>query len=206
MIKARHNLLVYRFFQAYASFRIRSNFRATVVMGDINLSGRAVLLLSNHISWWDGFWALYLNQKYFQKRFHFMMDEDELRKRWLFSLSGGYSIRRNSRSLFESLHYTEELLKVNDNMVVIYPQGKLFSSHTPHIHFKKGIERLKFDTEYAPDVYFLVQLTDYFQYDKPTLYYYLQKATTTITETRDYETAYNEFYHQSVEQHSQITV
>jgi hypothetical protein len=206
MIKARHNPLVYRFFQAYARFRIRSNFHTTVVKGDLKLSGKAVLLLSNHISWWDGFWALYLNQKYFQKRFHFMMDEDELRKRWLFSLSGGYSIRRNSRSLFESLHYTEELLKKNENMVVIYPQGKLFSSHTPYVQFKKGIERLNFDSSTTPDIYFLVQLTDYFQYDKPTLFYYLQKASDTITSTRDFETAYNDFYRQSIEQHSQLTV
>jgi len=206
MIKARHNPLVYRFFQAYASLRIRNNFRATVIEGDASLSGKAVLLLSNHISWWDGFWALYLNMKHFRKRYHFMMDEEELRKRWLFSWSGGFSIRSTSRSLFESLHYTEELLQQDDNLVVIYPQGKLYSSRTPSIIFKKGIERLRFEAHTAPDVYFLVQLTDYFQYDKPTLYFYLEKAAADITQTRDYEAAYNDFYRRCINRHSQIVV
>lgn len=206
MIKARHNPLVYGFFKVYAVLRIRNNFRTTVIAGDTSLSGKSVLLLSNHIGWWDGFWALHLNRMHFGKRFHFMMDEEELSKRWLFSLSGGFSIRRNSRSLFESLRYTEELLKKDENLVVIYPQGKLYSSHTPSVKFKKGIERLKFDADNAPDVYFLVQLTDYYQFDKPTLYFYLEKATANITQTRSYEAAYNDFYRRSIEQHSQIVV
>ena len=202
MIKARHNPLVYRFFQAYAGLRIRTNFHSIVIQGDTDVSDKAVLLLSNHISWWDGFWALYLTTKHFGKRYHFMMDEEELKKRWLFSLSGGFSIRPNSRSLFESLHYTEELLKNDENLVVIYPQGKLYSSHTPTVRFKRGIERLRFDSETAPEVYFLVQLTDYYQYDKPTLYIYLEKAS----QLNGFEASYNDFYHRCIEQHSMITV
>lgn len=206
MITARHNILVYNFFRLYARLKIRKNFRATVLQGDTALSGKAVLLLSNHTSWWDGFWALYLNMIHFKKRYHFMMDESELRKRWLFSLSGGFSIRSTSRSLFESLHYTEELLKDNNNLVVIYPQGKLYSSHTASVTFKRGIERLRFDRDAAPDVYFLVQLTDYFEHEKPTLYLYLEKASAQVVANREYELAYNRFYSKCIEQHSRISV
>lgn len=206
MITARHHPLVYNFFRAYARMKIRSNFRTTVIQGDLDLPERSVLLLSNHISWWDGFWALYLTMVHFGKRYHFMMDENELRKRWLFSLSGGFSIRSNSRSLFESLRYTEELLRNDNNLVVIYPQGKLYSSHTTSIQFKRGIERLRFENGTAPDVYFLVQLTDYFQYEKPTLYYYLEKASTEVVARREYELAYNRFYKKCIEHHSRLTV
>lgn len=206
MIKATHHPLVYGFFKAYARFRIRNSFQQVHVEGNEDATGRAVLVLSNHISWWDGFWALYLNELSFSKKFHFMMDEDELRKRWLFARSGGFSIRPNSRSLFDSLHYTEELLSNPDNLVVIYPQGKLYSSHTNRVKFKKGIGRLRFDESAVPDVYFLVQLTDYFQYEKPSLYFYLHKAPASVLQTRNYEEAYNEFYTKTVEHHSRLIV
>ena len=206
MIQAKHHPLVYGFFKSYARIRIRRHFREVVVRGDVHSPGKAVLLLSNHISWWDGFWSLYLNETVFGRKFHFMMDEEQLRKRWLFSLSGGFSIRPNSRSLFESLQYTEQLLSNPENVVVIYPQGKLYSSHAPEIHFKKGIERLRFTMANLPDVYFLVQLTDYFQFDKPTLFFYLQKASEDTLANRSYEADYNHFYQQTLQQHSKITI
>lgn len=206
MIQAKHHPLVYGFFKTYSRIRIRNNFHDVVVNGDVSSAGKAVLLLSNHISWWDGFWALYLNEKIFRRKFHFMMDEEQLRQRWLFSYSGGFSIRPNSRSLFESLHYTEQLLTNSDNLVVIYPQGKLYSSHAPEIRFKKGIERLRFTPANLPDVYFLVQLTEYFQFEKPTLYFYLQKASEETIAKHSYEEDYNLFYQQTLQKHSQLTV
>lgn len=206
MIKARHNPLVYKFFQSYASIRIRSAFHQVVVHGDTKPTGNSILLLSNHISWWDGFCALYLSMYIFNKKFHFMMDEEELSKRWLFSLSGGYSIRPTSRSLFESLQYTEELLSNPDNIVVIYPQGKLYSSHTAEIKFKRGIERIRFSEKSKPDICFLVQLTDYFQFEKPTLYFYLKKVPSERSQLPGLEVQYNDFYKQCIEQHSKIVV
>jgi 1-acyl-sn-glycerol-3-phosphate acyltransferase len=202
MIKARHNPLVYSFFKTYTRVRIRKNFQQVVFSGDTAPTNNAVLLLSNHCTWWDGFWALYLNIHVFKKQFHFMMDETELSKRWLFSLSGGYSIRPTSKSLFESLRYTEELLSCPDNLVVIYPQGKLHSSHTSTVEFKKGIDRLRFGMESQPDIYFLVQLTDYFQFEKPSLYFYLEKASN----NRNFEADYNSFYQRCIHQHSLLTV
>lgn len=206
MIKARHNTVVYWFFRTYARLRILSAFRTTVISGNFKDSGRSILLLSNHTSWWDGFWALYLNMKLFKKKFHFMMDEEQLSKRWLFSLSGGYSIRRGSRTIFDSLRYTEDLLANRENLVVIYPQGKIYSSHTPQISFKRGLERLHFKRESKPDIYFLVQLTDYFQYEKSTLFFYLEKAGSDCIESRNYESCYNDFYMRCIEQHSSIIV
>jgi 1-acyl-sn-glycerol-3-phosphate acyltransferase len=206
MIKAKHHPLVYGFFKAYAHLRIRKTFQDVVVRGEVESSGKAILLLANHTSWWDGFWALYLNRICFQRKFHFMMDENELSRRWLFAHSGGFSIRPDSRSLFDSLYYTGKLLTNPENLVLIYPQGRLFSSHTSDVKFKRGIERLRFTEGEVPDVYFLVQLTDYFQYEKPTLYFYLKKAPADIFVTRKFEAGYNVFYKQTLEQHSSLTV
>ena len=206
MIKAKHHPLVYGFFRHFAKSAVKSHFHQVIISGETNIENHSVMLLSNHISWWDGFWALYLNIHRFNKKFHFMMDETELRKRWLFSFSGGFSISGSSRSMFESIQYASGLLKNKENMVLIYPQGKLYSSHTTEIHFKKGIERIQLTEEYPVKVLFLVQLTDYFQFKKPTLYLYLGEAGKDIYTQKNYEQQYNAFYNACIEKHSNIIV
>ena len=206
MIKAQHHPLVYSFFQHFAKSAIKKHFHQVVISGEVDIENHAVLLLSNHISWWDGFWALFLNIKSFNKKFHFMMDETELKKRWLFSYSGGFSISGRSKSMLESIQYTSELLKNKGNMVLIYPQGKLYSSHIRDILFKKGIERISLTKEHPVKVLFLVQLTDYYQFKKPTLYLYLGEAGEEIYLKKNYEEQYNAFYNECIVQHSKLTV
>lgn len=206
MIKAKHHPLIYSFFKSFAKNAIKKHFHQVIIKGEIEVENHSVMLLSNHISWWDGFWALYLNMKRLHKKFHFMMDETQLKKRWLFSYSGGFSISDNSRSMFDSIQYVSDLLKEEGNMVLIYPQGKLYSSHSTEIHFKKGIERIRLSQEHPVKVLFLVQLTDYFQYKKPTLYLYLGEAGEEIHTDKNYEEQYNAFYNACIEQHSKIII
>ena len=169
MIKAKHNPLVYSFFKLYARLKIKRHFQDVVISGEVNTKEKALLLISNHISWWDGFWALDFNRLLFRKKFHFMMDESALKERWLFAYTGGFSISSQKKSMLESIQYTSDLLLDAENMVLIFPQGKLYSSHSRDIIFKKGIERIQFDEKNPAQVVFLVQLTDYFQFEKPTL-------------------------------------
>ena len=206
MIKAKHNPLVYGFFKLYARLKIKRHFQDVVISGEVNTKEKALLLISNHISWWDGFWALDLNRLLFRKKFHFMMDESALKERWLFAYTGGFSISHRKKSMIESIQYTSDLLLDAENMVLIYPQGKLYSSHSRDIIFKKGIERIQFDEKNPAQVFFLVQLTDYFQFEKPTLYLYLGEADDDIYIKKNYEEQYREFYNQCLKKHSQIIV
>lgn len=203
MIKAKHHPLVVTFFRHYTDRIIRRHFRKIVVEGQTNYQNNPVLVLSNHISWWDGFWALHLNCHYLKKKFHFMMDEKELKKRWLFSYTGGFSIARN-KTLFQTLDYCSLLLENNENMVLIFPQGKLYSSHQHEATFLKGIERIKISDNVK--ILLLVQLTDYFENRKPTLYQYLKEAPEQTVIDKNFETVYNEFYKECIEQHSKISV
>ena len=203
MIVAKHHPLVVAFFRHYADKSIRRHFHKVVVNGTMNVNNHPVMLLSNHISWWDGFWALYLNSHYLKKKFHFMMDEKELSKRWLFSYIGGFSIARN-KTLFQTLNYCSGLLENNDNLVLIYPQGKLYSSHQKEVSFLKGIERIKIGEHVK--VLLLVQLTDYFENRKPTLYLYLKEADAEDLISKNFEQCYNDFYKTCIEQHSRISV
>ena len=77
--KASHHRVIYPFLQLYSLWKIKINFHRVFVSGDFEEKGLPVLLISNHISWWDGFWVVYLNIKLFHRKFYFMMLEEELR-------------------------------------------------------------------------------------------------------------------------------
>ena len=78
------------------------------------------------------------------------MLEEQLKKNWFFQYTGGYSIKKSTRSVVESLNYTAELLENNKNLVLMFPQGKIQSMHRSEFVFEKGIERiLKLGYEFA---------------------------------------------------------
>jgi len=176
MIKARHDHFFYPFFRVYSRWLIRRNFHEVLVKSSVIPTDRAVLLLANHVSWWDGFWALYLNTTVFHKRFHFMMLEKQLRKYWYFNRCGGFSVQKHSRSVLESLDYASALLQDPENLVLLFPQGEIRSQLQSDIHFEKGVERiLEISKPGKVQVIFLVSLTDYFSFKKPVLTFYLEE-------------------------------
>ena len=79
-LKAKHNFFIYPFFQLYTKRMIRKKFHSVIIESkEFDLS-KPILLISNHVSWWDGFWAMYINLKLFKKKFYFMMHENQLLK------------------------------------------------------------------------------------------------------------------------------
>jgi len=53
MIKAKHHPLVYGFFRHFAKSAVNSHFHQVIISGETNIKNHSVMLLSNHISWWD---------------------------------------------------------------------------------------------------------------------------------------------------------
>ena len=206
MIKAKHNPLIYGFFRWFTRISIARNFREVNINGEVDVRNHSVLLISNHVSWWDGFWALYLNMTQFGKTFHFMMDESELRKRFLFSYSGGFSITKHGKSMLESLRHVSQLLHNVHNMVLIYPQARLHSSQCRKITFKKGLDRIVTQLPESSKIVFLVQLTDYFQFPKPTLYLFIKELDTKTLSTQTLETLYQDFFDACIQQQSNICI
>lgn len=206
MIKAKQNIFVYLFFKFYTKIKIHNNFKQVVINGNVDITDSSVLLLSNHISWWDGFWAFYLNMKILGKKFYFMMDEKELAKRQLFSYMGGFSIANNKRSMFQSIQYTSQLLQRKENLVLVYPQGKLHSVYDDNFSFKKGIEHILLPADDKVKIILLVQLIDYYQYPKPTVFLYYEEADMAVSKRKNYEEQYSLFFAKCVKQHRQLTV
>jgi 1-acyl-sn-glycerol-3-phosphate acyltransferase len=175
------------------------------VNGNFDDKGLPLLLISNHFSWWDGFWAVYLNYRIFHRRFHFMMLEEQLKKHMFFSKTGGFSIKKGSKSIVETIDYTAHLLSDKKNLVLIFPQGEIRSMHTQEIFFEKGIEHIIKKLNNSIHFVFLVNLVDYFSSPKPGLYMYIREYEGADFTTDTLQKEYNRFYSECIAENLKMT-
>jgi hypothetical protein len=157
-------------------------------------------VVSNHVSWWDGIWIMYLNVNVFKRKFHFMMLEDQIRKNKVCNQVGGYSVKKGSRSIIESLAYTAELLKDKQNMVLVFPQGKIESFYTPSIQFEKGFNNVLKKVHSEVQVVFIVNLVDYLSNTNPSLSMYYKEYDNVNLNAEKMQEDYNQFYAQCIKE------
>ncbi len=144
-----------------------------VVTGRTGDKRLPVFMIGNHFSWWDGFIALNINQRFFRRKFHIMMLEEQLRDRMFLNKSGAYSLSKGQRSMVETFSYTRELLSDPGNLVVMYPQGKIYSMHDQPYVFETGWYRIIERMEQPVQMVFYYALVDYFSHRKPTMNIYV---------------------------------
>jgi|YNPMSStandDraft_1061717.scaffolds.fasta_scaffold01006_14 hypothetical protein len=193
MIEAKHKKLYYLFFKFYTHFKIKKHFHKVVFVGKPKVYEKSVLILSNHISWWDGFWINYFNEHITKKKLFFMMLEEQLLKYSFFSKIGGYSVKKNTRDILNSINFTLNLLKSYENAVFLFPQGEIKSLYTNEITFESGIQRI-LNNVCDIEIVFLCNFIEYFSNQKPTLYMYFR--TYDAKQDIDYQKEYNTFYYE----------
>jgi len=198
MLKSRHNNLYIWFFWTYFRLLQRVYFRKMSFISEVVIpEDQSVLLFQNHFSWWDGYWSYRLSRQVFKRKFHVMMDEENLRKRMFLNHVGVFSVQKNSRDLFNSLTYTSEILKDPKNLVTIYPNGAMLTQHQQTLPFLGGVDRIvKGETSHFTIV-MAVFLTDYFGFARPEIRIYLETYSGERTIVA-LEKAYHEFYHASI--------
>ena len=208
IIKAKHNFIIHPIFKQFSRVMINRHFASVEVIGDIETSSdRSVLLLSNHTAWWDGFWHLYLNMKIFKKKFHFMMLEEQLRKHWYFNYTGGFSVNKSAKSVIETIQYSAELLSHPENLVLIFPQGKIESIHKQSIDFEKGVQKIIERTDRSNlQIIYLVNSIDYFINKKPVLYHYIKEYKGSDTNYLVLEKSYNAFFKESIKHQTDMKI
>lgn len=204
MLRAKHNLIIFNFFKLYTVWKIQRHFYSLTFHGDFKDRDLPILLVSNHTSWWDGFWALYANMKIFKHKFHFMMLEEQLQKFWYFNHCGGFSVNRNSASLIESLHYTVNLLNDKRNLVLLFPQGKIESLYQHQIVFEKGLEWILKNLNGKVQVIFMANLIDYFSQPQPSLSMYFEECRADAASTEMVEQLYNNFFNRCIIKQKQL--
>ena len=205
MIKAKHHSVIYPLFKWLGSFLIKRHFCSVQIEGEFNDNGHSVLVVANHISWWDGFWVQHLNRKLLHRKFHFMMLEEQLKKHWYFQYTGGYSVKKNSREMVESIDYTTELLSNDQNVVLMFPQGKIYSQHNHSVKFESGIQHIIKNCKDETQVLFVANLTDYFSNAKRHLFIYSQASRAESLRNSNIQDEYNCFYSRVITQQSTKT-
>lgn len=207
MLAPRRNKLIYLFFSWYISRLIRSDFEHF----GFNKVGfddkQSVLLLANHFSWWDGFFIFQINRLYFKKRFHVMISEENYNKVWFLKYLGSFSVKKNSRSIIQTLEYAGRLLDNPENLVLIFPQGKLYSGHTDEIQFEKGLMNLINQSSKKFQYIFAASFVDYFGYRKPSVTCYLKNwESAEFTSLQLIKSTYNKHYETSRQHQTAVTV
>jgi len=200
MIQAAHNLSGRWFFNHYASFMIKRDFKQVVIENEFKNPKGPLIAIGNHSTWWDGFICLYLNNLYFKRNFYVMMLEEELEKRKFLRRAGAFSIKKGDRSSVESLEYAASILRNNQNLLLLYPQGKIISQYDSEIIFEQGWFRILKILDKAVHSVFFVALTDYFSDRKPTLYVYMTNyLISPVNAPEDVQLAFHSFYNECVE-------
>lgn len=205
MIRASHNPLFEYFFGLYLDFAFRRSFKEIKTIGAIKDEGLSMLVISNHFSWWDGFWILRLNKRILKRKLFVMMLEEQLRKNMFLRWLGAFSIKKSSRSAFNSLAYGAEVLHSPENLLLLYPQGEFQSQYSGKQVFQNGWTRILKMANKPLQVVMVVHLLDYFSHSKPTLYQYIYSPESITGFTgENLEISFNDFYHSCVEKQRQL--
>ncbi len=207
MIKPKSNKIIYAFFAWYIERIIKKDFSGFEYNNVDFDPQKSILLLSNHFSWWDGFLVFHLNKIYFKKKFHVMVLEETAKKEGFLKYVGAFSIQKNAKSIIESLEFAGKLLDDPNNLVLIFPQGKLYSLHSKTVNFEKGVSRIINASKRNFNYVFAVILTDYFDQRKPKLKIELQNwSQPEFASLQVIKNAYNKHYETVLNQQAEITV
>lgn len=197
MIRAKHHFIIYPFFKLFSVWMIRKKFNQVHLLGQWdaeNEQRNPILIFSNHVGWWDGFWIMYSNQKVFKKKLYVMMLEQQLRKYWYFRYAGGYSILKHSKGALESIQYSADILNDPNHAVLIFPQGKFISLYDSQIIFQKGISRLLNLIDEQVCIVFVANFVEYFARPKPSLYIHFETYKGSNSDGVSVAAAYQTFY------------
>lgn len=203
MIKPKSNKLIHGFFSWYISRIIGKDFFAFNYNKPSFAEDKAILLLANHFSWWDGFLLFHLNKIYFKKHFHAMVLQDTAEKVKFLKYLGAFSIQRNAKSLIESLDYAGKLLDNPENLVLIFPQGELYSSHVSNVNFEKGLNKIISASKKQFQYLFAAILIDYFDQRKPSVNIFLENwEAQEYTSLQVIKSEFNRHYENSLKEQS----
>lgn len=127
-----------------------------------------------------------------------MVLEETIRKNSFMKYTGAFSVSKGSRSILETLKFAGALLDEPKNLVLIFPQGKLYSNFVEEVNFEKGLEKLIDFSQKNFDYVFAASFTEHFAQAKPTAFIYLKSyGTANFGGLANVQSAYQEHYQQS---------
>lgn len=197
MIKARKQKFSLWFFTTYFSILQKILFRRVSFIMKDKIPEGPVLLLQNHFSWWDGYWSYFIAEKIISRRFYVMMLEAQLKNRMFLTRTGAFSVNPEGNNLLASMRYASDLLKDKQNVVTIYPQGKIQSHYVDKLTFEKGTETLLRLSDSNIHVVFVAAHIQFGSPVRPGVQIFIKYSGNKKLTTPELESAYNTFYRET---------
>ena len=206
MVKPGKNFFIRQILHYYVNWIVKRHFyelRFDPVDVD---PGKSILLVANHFSFWDSLILYIVCYKLLKKKFYVMVREDTTVQLKYLKYGGAFSVNKHSRDMLQSLDYAAELLNDPQNLVLIFPQGKLYSNFVSDIHFEKGIAKVIEKTEGRFQLLFAATFVQYLKHKKPTASIYLQNASAEGKSFEDLKNAYQKYYVSAKLQQTEIVI
>jgi 1-acyl-sn-glycerol-3-phosphate acyltransferase len=190
----------------YVSFLVRTKFHQ-LLFNQVEVDkNKSVLVLSNHFSFWDGLIMHCVNKQLFKKKFHVMVNEATAYKLSYLRYGGAFSINKNSRDILESLEYAAKLLDEPGNLVLLFPQGKLFSNFVDDVRFEKGVLRVIKQAAGKYQLIFSATFIQFYKHRKQSINVYLksEKESFADKEIGELKEAYQQHYNSAKKLQTEI--
>ena len=108
--------------------------------------------------------------------------------------------------MLQSLDYAAELLQSPQNIVLIFPQGKLYSNFVNDVHFEKGVTKVIANAEGKFQLIFAATFIQYMRHKKPTAAVYIENATSAGETQDELKNAYQQFYDRVKAEQTEIVI
>jgi 1-acyl-sn-glycerol-3-phosphate acyltransferase len=208
MIYPKKNRLMKWIFDIYVKWLLGKTFHQ-FLYNEVELdSNRSVLLVANHFSFWDGLILYVLNDKLLHKKFHVMILEDTAKREGMLRYAGAFSVSKNSRDMLKSLNYAAELLSQPGNLLLMFPQGKLYSNFVNRVHFEQGLLKIMKKAEGKFQLLFAATFIQYLKHKKPSVTVCLKTEGETYSDKPidELQSAYQQHYDASKLQQTEIDI
>jgi len=206
MVRPQKNIVIRWVLHNYVRWIVGRHFHE-ILFDKVEIDeGRPVLLLANHFSFWDSLILYIVCRKQLKKRFYVLVREDTTVQLRYLKYGGAFSINKKSRDMLQSLDYAAELLNDPKNLVLIFPQGKLYSNFVQDIQFEKGIRRVMEKAQGDFQLIFATTFIQYLKHKKPTATVYLKAENDSDWDFEKLKTAYQQHYNDTKLQQTEIVI
>lgn len=135
-----------------------------------------------------------------------MILEATSKKFFFLKYLGGYTVNKGSRDILVSLDYTAQLLADPDNLVLIFPQGTLYSNFADEIVFQNGLSRVIKQAEGQFQTLFAVSFMETLQHKKSSVNFDLKVFADGFQDIGELKEAFQSYYSAAKLRQSKIVV
>jgi 1-acyl-sn-glycerol-3-phosphate acyltransferase len=205
MVYPKKNIAIKTCLQLYVRW-ITARYFNRINFNEISTDkSKSILLIANHFSAWETIALYHINRIFLKRNFHAMMLEKTVLKEPALKYAGAFSVNPGSRDVIQSVDFAAKLLDEPNNLVLIFPQGKLYSNMVTDVQFESGVAHIIKKAKNF-QLLFAAIFIENFDNLKPeaNVYFKIQEGTN-FNNVDALQQAYQQHYTQSRQQQIQIT-